>query len=162
MTAGMFDRLRISRFEVRWIKRHPFRWLRLMWLHFTVAFALAAMAWTVGEPVFVVTTAARAWPILLGIAAGITATSALAPLDERLQAFAASTLFSIFALRAATFVDTLVRAPDLSPGARAIAVAFSLHWALLALIAVWWPTISERAGRELAVEAGADERGRMG
>ena len=161
-SRGLLSRLRVSPFEVRWIRRHPVRWVRLMWFHFTLAALLGGMAWLAGEPVFAVTTATRVWPILLGVAAGVAAASALAPLDDRVQAFAASTLFSIFALRAATFVDTLVRAPDLSPGAQVLAGAFAVHWTVLALVAVWWPTISERAGRDLAVESGSDERGRAG
>ena len=160
--SGLLEHVNVSPFEWRWIKRHPARWLRLVWFHFTVAAGLAAMAWLVGEPVFDLTTVSRAWPILLGVAAGVAALSALAPLDRRLQAGAAAVLFSIFTLRAATFVHTYVvgsAAGVLSPDALAVSASYALHWVVLALVAVWWPTISERAGRALAVEVGADERG---
>ena len=160
--SGLLERVNVSPFEWRWIKRHPAKWLRLVWFHFTVASVLAAMAWLAGEPVFDVTSVSRAWPILLGIAAGVAALSALAPLDRRLQAGAAAVLFSIFVLRAATFVHTHVVAHSagaISDDGRAVVASYALHWTVLALVAVWWPTISERAGRALAVEAGADERG---
>ena len=148
----------MSRYEIRWIRRHPLRWLRLLWLPWVVAVVLGAKAFVVAEPVFSVTTASRAWPVLLALLAGVILACAVAPLNSRLQAVAAAMLFSVGILRVLTYAHTLVRA-DLSDGGQAIAVGFALHWTLIAAMAAWWPTVIEAAGREMAVAAGADDRG---
>lgn len=158
-SEGLLGRVGLSPFEVRWIRRHPVRFVRIVGFHFTFAGLLAVKATIIGNPVFAENTfAPGVWPGLLGIAAGIVAASAVLPLLYRLQAAFAAALFSIFLLRMATYIDAVLRF-DLSPGGRAIALSFAVHWGILTLVAMYWPAVSERSGRLLVVESGRDERG---
>ena len=149
---------RMSRYDRRWLLRHPLMWVRVMWLPWVVAAVLVGKAFVISQPVFGVTTAAPVWPVLLALLAGMMIACAVAPLDLRLQAFTASLLFAIAILRILTYGDTLVRA-DLGSGGRSIAVGFALHWTLIAAMSAWWPTIVEEAGQRMAVESGRDDRG---
>lgn len=148
----------MPRYDLRWLRRHPLRWLRIMWFPWVLAAVFAVLAKVVAEPVFFVTVAAGYWPILFAFTAGTMLASAFAPLEPRLQAFTASFLFGISTLRVLTYVDTFLRGSDLSPNARAVVIAFGLHWTLIAAAAYWWPLIIEDAGRRMAVEAGRDDR----
>jgi hypothetical protein len=94
---------------------------------------------------------------MLAFAAGLAITSALAPLEYRLQVFVSSVFFSLFLLRSATYIDTIIRNElTFDDNAGVVAYAFAIHWAILALVAVWWPSISERVGREVTLASGRD------
>ena len=148
----------MTRYDFRWIRRHPLRWVRLMWLPWLVATMFVTKSIVIREPVYQVTTAAWAWPSILLLLALVILACAVWPLDSRVQALAAGSLFGVGVLRVLTYGDTLVRA-DISSGGQALAVGFALHWTLIAAMAAWWPSVIETAGREMAVAAGVDDRG---
>lgn len=143
----------MSWYDLLWIWKHPVAWMRTTWAMWLLAMMFVAKAFVITEPVFYVTTAASAWPILLGLTAGVLIGSAVAPLEERMQAVAASWLFGIAILRTLTYGDTLVRS-DLSSTGQTIVIALAVHWMLIALIAVWLPVLLEHMGREMAAESG--------
>ena len=148
----------MSRYDFRWVRRHPLRWVRIMWLPWAVAAVLVGKAVTVGQPPFGLTTMSAAWPILLAVTAGIMASSGIVPLDHKMQAFSASWLFGVSLLRVLTYLDTIWRA-GLNAEATVIAAGFALNWALVAIMAVWWPNLLQEAGRDMAVATGVDDRG---
>lgn len=148
----------MSRFELRWIKRHPLRWIRIAWWHWTIAVLFAAKAAIITNDIWQVTPADRYWPIVLGGAAFLSATSAVAPRDERLQMFTSVVLFFIAAMRAATYVAVL--ATPTSETVNSLAAAFTIHWLIIATVATRWELLSRIAGAHLAAEAMQDDRGR--
>lgn len=156
MLIKALRRLNVSEYELRWVRHHPLSWMRLMWFQLSMGVLLTLKAAVVSEDIFAQATASQYWPILLGLSAGVCLASTFAPLDDRLQIGVAASLFTIFLLRAGTYADTFFRADLTRPG-RSIVVGFLIHWLILALVAVWWPAIAERSGRELTVAAGRDE-----
>lgn len=148
----------MTRFDLRWIRRHPLRWARLMWLPWIAAAVMAGKAVVIDDPIYSVTAASDAWPVLLATLAGVLLACAVVPLNTRLQAFAGAFLFGVAVLRVLTYLDALVRA-GLDNGGQAIVIGFTLHWVLIAALAGWWPIVIETAGRQMTVEAGADDRG---
>lgn len=153
MSAG------VSWSDLRWIWRHPVIWMRTTWAVWLLAMIFVAKAFVIAEPVFAVTTAAEAWPIILALTAGVLVGSAVVPLDERLQAVAASWLFGVSVLRVLTYGDTIVRA-DISESAQVLSIGFAVHWTLIAIVAVWLPVLLEHMGREMAAESGRADDGR--
>lgn len=148
----------MSRFELRWVRRHPLRWIRIAWWHWTIAALLGAKAVVITNDVWQVTPADRYWPIVLGIAAAVAATSAVAPRDERLQVFTSAVLFFIAVARAVTYL-AVVLSPT-SEAVNAVALAFAILWFLIATVATRWELLSRIAGAHLAHEAMQDDRGR--
>jgi hypothetical protein len=148
----------MTRFDWRWVRRHPLRWATVMWFPWFVATILVMMATIIDQPVFAPVIALHVWPILVAVTAGAAAASALAPLEPRLQAATAALIFGTAVLRLAALLYTTTTGV-LSAGGNTLAFAFGLHWAFMAGVAILWPQIVERAGRMMAVEAGRDDRG---
>lgn len=146
----------MSRFELRWIGRHPLRWLRLMWLPWTLAAVLLGLAWIVRDPLYDVLRGASLWPLLLSATAGAIAMSALAPLDERVQAVTGGLLVGLATLRVITLG---VAATQMDGNARTLAVDLGLHWIVLLAVGAAWPRYLRSVGRVLTVAAGEDDRG---
>lgn len=151
----------MTRFEIRWLRRHPLRWARVMWLPWLLALLLVLKAIVIAEPVFAVVSVSELWPVILGMTGGVVLTSAFAPLEPRLQAAVAAILFGVSVLRLLTYVHTLALAgAALSADARMIVAGFMIHWAVMAALAAWLPVLLEEAGRRMTVEAGRDDRAR--
>lgn len=149
----------MGRYEVRWLKRHPLGWLRIMWFPWLMAGLLLAKAFIVAEPVFDVTSVAPAWPILLALLAGVLAASTFAPLEPRMQAGSAATMFAVAVLRVLTYLHTLLIAGEaLGQNGRVVVLGFMVNWVVIAAVAAWWPTILEESGRRMTLEAGRDDR----
>lgn len=146
----------MTRPEVRWIWEHPGEWFKILWLPWVIAAALGLKAFVIGEPVFSVTIGARIWPILLAVTAGVVASSSLAPLSSKLQAFTASWLFGIAVLRIGTYVHVLLNG-ELSSSGNTIAWGFLAHWVVTAAIAVNLPFFLQEGGEHLTVEVGRDD-----
>lgn len=146
------------RYETRWAWRHPIRWLRIVWLPFTIALLIGGLALVATRSVFDVTVLPALWPILIGGLATVIIAATFAPLHEDLQTFVAVSMFAVAGSRVAAFLWAW-GTNDLSRGAGWVAVTFALHWAVLMLIGLRMPIVLEEVGRKMAVEAGRDDRG---
>jgi hypothetical protein len=147
----------VSRFELRWIRRHPLQWARLVWWHWTITALLLAKAALVTDQLWGITLGATFWPILLGGAAIAVALSAVAPLDERLQQAVTHILLFVSVTRASTYLGLAL---TVGGGTRLVAAGFAVHWAMFTLVAVRWAALSRLAGAQIATEAARDDRGR--
>lgn len=148
----------MSRFEARFILRHPLRWIRICWWHWCVAALFAIKAAIVTNDIWQVTPADQYWPILLGAAAATAAASAIAPRDSRLQVFTAVVLLGVSVGRAATYLAVWMSS---SSGLveRVLSQAFIVHWLMIAFVALRWEVLSTIAAGHIAVESGRDDRG---
>ena len=148
----------MTHYEARWVWRHPFRWLRIMWLPLSIGLLIGGLALVSTREVFTITAMSWLWPILVGGLATTIVAATFAPLSEDVQTFVSVSMFAVSGLRVFTFV-WVWWAGDLSRGGGWVAVAFALHWGLLMLIGLRMPGVLEEAGRRMAVEAGRDDRG---
>ena len=149
----------MTRYELRWLRRHPLRWVRVMWLPWLLALLLWVKALVITEPVFAVVSVSHLWPVIMAATAGSVLVSAFAPLEPRLQAAVAAILFSVSVLRVLTYLHTFIYAgAALDSIGRVVVLGFMVHWLVMAALAAWLPVILEASGRRMTVEAGRDDR----
>lgn len=147
----------MSRINLRFIARHPVKWARVCWFHWTVALLLLLNAVLIVDELWAVTSLARYWPIPLTVAATMCVASSVALSHARLQTVTALTLFGVATWRASTYL--LLWAADTSTSVDLLSQAFALHWLLLAAVATRWPIISTRAALDVSAQAGHDDQG---
>lgn len=149
----------MSRVDLRWIVRHPLRWIRAAWWHWLIAIVLLLKAVLITDPLWDVTATAHLWPIVLGFCAAMCIASSIALSDHKLQRATAITLFTVAMIRAVTY-GMLVLGGE-SHTTDVLARAFALHWFLIAVTATRWPVISTQARLSVTVQAGEDALGRL-
>lgn len=149
----------MSRYDVRWLWRHPVEWAAIMWMPIVLAVMLGAKAIVVGEPVYNVLQGSGLWPVVLAFCGGMMLVATVAPLDPRVQSVAGGTLLAVATLRMVTYLWAWATA-SLGHDGRAIALGLALHWLVIAVLAVQLPVLLEASGRRMTVEAGRDDRGR--
>jgi hypothetical protein len=145
----------VSRYDVRFFRRHPLRWVRHWWLHLVVATILAVLASAWDRPVFDQVFAPNLWPLALTFVAGLVLASALAPFERRMQATTGAALLTIGLLRLAAMLEVLY----VGKANAAVVVALACHSAIIAALGVIWPTWTAACGAAATVEAGSDDRG---
>lgn len=146
----------MTRFDVRFVLRHPLRWARHWWVHLAVACLLftIAGAWTsdVYEPV----RAGMGWPIAVGSVATFVLASALAPLETKLVATVGATMTTLGVVRALAYIEVAVTS-DVST---ALLVSLSAKWLIIAALGMVWPVWTAEAATAAAVDAGREDRAR--
>lgn len=148
------------RYELRWLRRHPVRFIRATWFHWAVAAALLVLAASRTGDIFVSRLVApQLWPIVLGAVAGAVAVSSFAPLAPRVQAAVGAMLAGVSCSQLAVLAEAL-RVDAVSPQGRAVVWALLAHWSVMLAVAAAWPRMSAVAGLEVVIEAGHDDRGR--
>ena len=148
----------MSRYDLRWACRHPAGWLKTVWFPALLSAVFAGQAVLVREPVYDVLPGAGVWPLILAWTGGMLLLSTVAPLDERVQAVAAGSLFAVAVLRMFSYGWALAFGPLTDNGVR-FATGLMLHWLVIAAVALVLPRTLETAGREMTARAGVDDRG---
>lgn len=141
----------MSRISMRWALHHPWRWAQAVWWHIAIAVLLALKAVLVTAGLWDITALSRYWPLVLVAASTMCLASAIALTDERLQTATMLTLLGVGIWRAATY--GMLWAADTSSNVDLLAKSFAIHWVLLAIVALRWPTISTRSALIVSAEA---------
>lgn len=155
----------MSRFEFRWARRHPSRWLSLWWPVLAISISLAAIAilWT--DDTFQVVRWPNLWPVVLSVAATLVAVTTIVPFSRRLAAIAGGSLVTIGVLRVIGYIDALLTADAGSSvdttRARYALAALAVHWVIVSLVGVVLPTLVAEIATRVTVEAGSDDRGSL-
>lgn len=145
----------MSRYDLRYFRRHPISWVVHWWLHLLVATSLGVLAAAWDQPVFDQVFVPNLWPLFATFVAGLVLASALAPFERRLQAVSGAALITLGVLRLAAMMEVLY----VGQAARGVVVALAAHSVMLAALGVVWPTWTAACGASATVQAGADDRG---
>lgn len=145
----------MSRYELRWARRHPLRWVSIWWLHLLVAAMLAVLSVTWTADAFAIVTVATAWPLLLSWVGGLVLATTLAPFSRRLVAATGAAMITFGVLRAIALIEVMIH----SDATTEVVVALTVYSLLVAALGAMWPTWTAACGARATVEAGADDRG---
>jgi hypothetical protein len=148
----------MSSYALRFLRRHPIRWATYWWLHLAVTALLLVIAWAWTRPVYDPVIAGPVWSLGLSVVAGLVLSTALAPLQNRLVALAATGMITVGLLRTLAYVEVAFQT-DVAP---ALLTSLSAKWLLIAALGVVWPVWTRQAAVSSAVEAGEDELGGEG
>lgn len=146
--------------DVRYARRHPFRYAGFFWPHLIVAAALVVNGLAISAPIFDVTIAHGFWPPGMYVVAVLVLGSAARPLSHRVQAGAGAALFSLAVFRIIAYLQTIA-AGTVPERFDPVVWSFIAHWVLAAVVAVLWPRVSELSALRATTAAGR-ERGTDG
>lgn len=151
----------MTRYEWRYLGRHPGRWVATWGFHFAVAASLMVLGGTYRFDVFRPTLLAPLWPWIVFALAAAVAVCPFVPYSRQWQTLVGASLVTVGVARALTMIEVIVRLPD-SQSAHVVGVGLAAHWALHAAVGLRWVDLTLTAANRMIVAAGRDDRGTGG
>ena len=150
----------MTRNDLRWIRRHPLRWLSYWWPILVLAAALGSIAATWTDPTFSIVLLDPLWPIALGVVAALILATTVAPFHHRLRVLAGAGLIILGVFRVFLYLEViLLGGGALTPEQTAQLIVQIAHWIIIALVGASLPAFIADMGLRATVEAGRDDRG---